>query len=100
MTTEGCHGKNGDEDWHANGDARSEGETLPKESDPLQPKSLKLKATKEVKEVSFNMRVVLFHVTIDYLESILQRTLVVSVTPERRRETWAQKTEFLLAVIG
>ncbi|KAJ6645983.1 Sodium-dependent serotonin transporter, partial [Pseudolycoriella hygida] len=73
-----CRGKSDDEDWHANGDARGDSETLPKESDPLQPKSLKLKVTKEVKE----------------------RTLVVSVIPERRRETWAQKTEFLLAVIG
>lgn len=57
MTTEECHGKNGDEDWHANGDARSEGETVPKESDPLQPKLLKLKATKEVKEVGFYLNV-------------------------------------------
>ncbi|KAG4066627.1 hypothetical protein HA402_007263 [Bradysia odoriphaga] len=78
MTTEESRGKSGDEDWHVNGDARGDSETLPKESDPLQPKPLKLKATKEVKE----------------------RTLVVSVTPERKRETWAQKTEFLLAVIG
>lgn len=53
MSTEDCRGKSGDEDWHANGDARGESETLPKESDPLQPKSLKLKVTKEVKEVRF-----------------------------------------------
>lgn len=51
MTTEECHGKSGDEDWHGNGEAKGETETVPKESDPLQPKSLKLKATKEVKEV-------------------------------------------------
>lgn len=31
--------------------------------------------------------------------SLKQRVLVVSVT-ERRRETWGQKAEFLLAVIG
>lgn len=55
MTTEECRGKGGDEDWHANGDARSESETLPKESDPLQPKSLKLKVTKEVKEVRYEL---------------------------------------------
>ncbi|XP_055538311.1 sodium-dependent serotonin transporter [Wyeomyia smithii] len=29
-----------------------------------------------------------------------ERTLVVALTGERRRETWSQKTEFLLAVIG
>lgn len=29
-----------------------------------------------------------------------QRVLVVSLTPEHERETWSQKTEFLLAVIG
>lgn len=50
MTTEECRGKSGDDDWLANGD-RGDSETLPKESDPLQPKSLKHKATKEVKEV-------------------------------------------------
>jgi solute carrier family 6 (neurotransmitter transporter, serotonin) member 4 len=31
---------------------------------------------------------------------LLQRALVVSLTPERERETWSQKAEFLLAVIG
>lgn len=51
MATEECRGKCGDEDWHANGDAKGENEMLAKESDPLQPKSLKLKVTKEVKEV-------------------------------------------------
>lgn len=54
MTTEEGRSKSGvDEDWHANGDARSESEAVPKESDPLQPKSLKLKVTKEVKEVRY-----------------------------------------------
>ncbi len=51
MTTEECRSKSGDEDWHANGDAKGDSETLPKESDPLQPKTLKIKAPKEVKEV-------------------------------------------------
>lgn len=51
MSTEECRSKGGDEDWHGNGDARGESETLPKESDPLQPKSLKLKVTKVTKEV-------------------------------------------------
>lgn len=29
-----------------------------------------------------------------------QRLTVVSIIPERERETWGQKAEFLLAVIG
>ncbi|XP_055372374.1 sodium-dependent serotonin transporter [Condylostylus longicornis] len=29
-----------------------------------------------------------------------ERVLIVSVSPERKRETWGQKVEFLLAVIG
>lgn len=29
-----------------------------------------------------------------------KRSLVVSLTPERQRETWAKKAEFLLAVVG
>lgn len=29
-----------------------------------------------------------------------KRVLIVSLTPERRRETWSKKAEFLLAVIG
>lgn len=69
---------------HHNDDEYHDGAELlqppAKESDPLQPKMVKSKSLREVKE----------H----------QRTLIVSVTPERRRETWSQKTEFLLAVIG
>lgn len=30
----------------------------------------------------------------------MQRVTIVSVSPERQRETWNQKVEFLLAVIG
>lgn len=72
------------ENNHHNDDDYHDGAELlqppAKESDPLQPKMVKSKSLREVKE----------H----------QRTLIVSVTPERRRETWSQKTEFLLAVIG
>lgn len=58
----------------------------PKESDPLQPRMVKSKSLlKELTAVA---------------ERAKERTLIVSVTPERRRETWSQKTEFLLAVIG
>lgn len=32
--------------------------------------------------------------------TFLQRLTVVSIVPERERETWGQKAEFLLAVIG
>lgn len=30
----------------------------------------------------------------------MQRVTIVSISPERQRETWNQKVEFLLAVIG
>ena len=30
----------------------------------------------------------------------VSRVVVVSLTPERHRETWGKKVEFLLAVIG
>lgn len=62
MTTNESRDKSGDEDWHVNGDARGDSETLPqepKESDPLQPKSLKLKVTKEVKEVRLKLQMYL-----------------------------------------
>ncbi|XP_050067061.1 sodium-dependent serotonin transporter [Anopheles maculipalpis] len=38
--------------------------------------------------------------TAQILQSGKERNLVVALTGERRRETWSQKAEFLLAVIG
>uniref|UniRef100_A0A182K469 Transporter n=1 Tax=Anopheles christyi TaxID=43041 RepID=A0A182K469_9DIPT len=38
--------------------------------------------------------------TAQVLQSGKERSLVVALTGERRRETWSQKAEFLLAVIG
>lgn len=63
----------------------------PKESDPLQPNKM-VKSKSLLKELTATLAA-------DRTTS-KERTLIVSVTPERRRETWSQKTEFLLAVIG
>uniref|UniRef100_A0A182NPH8 Transporter n=1 Tax=Anopheles dirus TaxID=7168 RepID=A0A182NPH8_9DIPT len=38
--------------------------------------------------------------TAQILQSGKERSMVVALTGERRRETWSQKAEFLLAVIG
>ncbi|XP_055317230.1 sodium-dependent serotonin transporter [Sitodiplosis mosellana] len=54
------------------------GDKMAKESDPLQPKMVKSRSSHKVKE----------------------RLTVVSIIPDRERETWGQKAEFLLAVIG
>ncbi|CAD7088920.1 unnamed protein product [Hermetia illucens] len=77
----------GNNTWHSNAnncknddgrdDNGDEGDTdtpPPKENDPLHPKKL--------------------------VNSNNERVLIVSLTPERRRETWGQKAEFLLAVVG
>lgn len=89
-TTTSNFGKDGcgNDHWRSNGDGDGSGggssgdddpntnlSSPPKESDPLQPNKMVKSSTKE-------------------------RVMIVSLTPLRQRETWGQKAEFLLAVIG
>lgn len=72
MTNEEGHLKNGDDEWKANGDAGGENDQPPKESDPLQPKMVKSKSLKEVKEVlkRYSIEVFLLTFTLYDLENI------------------------------
>lgn len=77
------------ESWHTNGDATDPpgGE----KDDGTDPDSNPGDQTKET--TSLNPKGTA-------LSGNKERALVVTLTGERRRETWSQKAEFLLAVIG
>lgn len=93
---------NGQAEWPTDGDdsnADDDGK-IPKENDPLQPKSNKASAAnKEVSPCSAVFFCFLFPKA-HLIDDNLQKVLIVSLTNQRSRELWSQKAEFLLAVIG
>ncbi|XP_058457561.1 sodium-dependent serotonin transporter [Malaya genurostris] len=81
------------ESWHSNGDVTGDAGPDPGGDGGADPDSNTTSNDHAKETTALNPKV-------SHLGVNKERALVVTLTGERRRETWSQKTEFLLAVIG